>query len=140
MKNLKNGLKVTFLWLHQLPQNIAGFVISRFAITKGSVSCQNSFPVYYLKNLKRRGVCLGDYIILDYCYCSRENRSSQLHEYGHHRQSLYLGWLYLIVVGIPSTIRCVYCSKKNKGSRWYYSGFPENWADSLGGVSREWHI
>jgi len=61
-------------------------------------------------------------------------------ELGHARQSRLLGPLYLPVVGVPSTIRVAYAFvyKHARGKRWggYYDGFPEKWADELGGVDR----
>lgn len=66
-----------------------------------------------------------------------ENRR---HEMGHARQSRMLGPLYLGVVGVPSVMRVLYARRfrERTGRRWahYYDGFPENWADRLGGVDR----
>jgi hypothetical protein len=66
-----------------------------------------------------------------------ENRD---HEYGHSIQSRLLGPLYLLVVGVPSEMRVAYAvaHKHLRGRRWggYYDGFPENWADRLGGVDK----
>jgi len=49
--------------------------------------------------------------------------------------------LYLLVVGIPSLMRVLYRKWHNKmyGYNWlnYYKGFPENWADKLGGVKAD---
>jgi len=49
-----------------------------------------------------------------------------------------LGPLYLLVVGIPSLVRVIYRKfhYKKYGLNWenYYNGFPENWADRLGGI------
>ncbi len=62
------------------------------------------------------------------------------HEMGHARQSALLGPLYLPLVGVPSTLRVGYAiaHKLVRGRRWggYYDGFPERWADELGGVDR----
>jgi hypothetical protein len=63
------------------------------------------------------------------------------HEYGHTFQSRWLGPLYLPVVGVPSVLRNVYAVayREITGERWrgYFDGFPERWADELGGVDRE---
>lgn len=58
------------------------------------------------------------------------------HETGHSKQSIYLGWVYHLVISIPSIIRFWYKSLCKKTSSWYFSGYPENWADKLGGVTR----
>ena len=56
------------------------------------------------------------------------------HEYGHTIQSLCLGWFYLIIVGAPSVIRASIWNHYKLEDKKYYEGFPENWADLLGGV------
>ncbi len=58
-----------------------------------------------------------------------------VHEYGHAIQSLILGPLYLIVMGIPSTLWgfLPYCNRKRKNKRIsYFSFFTEKWANYLG--------
>jgi len=58
-----------------------------------------------------------------------------VHEYGHTIQSLILGPLYLIVIGIPSTLWGFLPSlnqkRKTEGLS-YFSFFTEKWANSLG--------
>lgn len=130
------------LYLWQLPQNIIGFILSRKREFVGSVEQSVFYPVYYKKNFFNSGVCLGDYIILDYSYSGKSNRNAQKHEYGHHKQSVYLGWLYLIIIGLPSLICNIYDRffHKNwtraKRRIWYYNLPFELWADNLGGVKR----
>ena len=58
-----------------------------------------------------------------------------VHEYGHTIQSLILGPLYLIIIGIPSTLwafspSCV--KKRAKEQISYFSFFTEKWANFLG--------
>lgn len=59
------------------------------------------------------------------------------HEYGHTIQSKYLGWFYLIIVGLPSIIRAKIWNTYKLEDKKYYKGFPENWADRLGVVLEE---
>ena len=68
---------------------------------------------------------------------SSAKRSERLliHEYGHTLQSLMLGPLYLVVVGIPSAMWAglPYFRKKRRTERIsYYSFYTERWADRLG--------
>jgi hypothetical protein len=56
------------------------------------------------------------------------------HETGHSIQSIFLGPLFLIVVGIPSAILLAVRVTQNKDKKWYHSHYPENWADKLGAV------
>ena len=64
------------------------------------------------------------------------------HEQGHQKQSLYLGWLYLIIIGIPSFCGNIFdrlFHRKwdvSKRYDWYFSQPWEKWADELGGVNR----
>lgn len=58
-----------------------------------------------------------------------------VHEYGHTIQSLILGPLYLIVMGIPSTLWGFLPSlsrKRKKSGLSYFSFFTEKWANQLG--------
>lgn len=125
------------LWIWQLPQNVIGWILSLTSSYQSTTYCNDKkIKVYFSKNVCGCGVSLGNYIILDYNkYCGKSNITTKLHEYGHHIQSLYLGPLYLFVVGIPSVIRNIlyrfFNFKKD-----YYAGFPEKWADELGGVKR----
>ncbi|MBX3185891.1 MAG: hypothetical protein KF819_02705 [Labilithrix sp.] len=70
----------------------------------------------------------------------RVNPSNRAHEYGHALQSRLLGPLYLLVVGVPSSLRVAYATIQYAFTKkpWdgYYDGFPERWADRLGGVDR----
>ena len=58
-----------------------------------------------------------------------------VHEYGHTIQSLVLGPLYLIIIGIPSTLWGFlphYHTKRRTKGISYFSFFTEAWANSLG--------
>lgn len=136
-------MKHFLLWVWQLPQNIIGFFMTRKLYCIGNVGDGINFNVFYKKNFfNGSGVCLGDYIILDYKYIGLKDRKAQRHEYGHHLQSIKLGWLYLLVVGLPSIVRNIYDRifhkkwTKEKRMKWYYSSYPEQQADKLGQVER----
>ena len=56
-----------------------------------------------------------------------------VHEYGHTIQSLILGPLYLLLIGIPSTLWGFLMAKKRKEKQIPYGAFiTEKWANSLG--------
>ncbi len=68
---------------------------------------------------------------------SKEELSKRLlvHEYGHTIQSLILGPLYLIVIGIPSTLWGFspnLCKMRKDKQISYFSFFTESWANGLG--------
>lgn len=56
-----------------------------------------------------------------------------VHEYGHTIQSLILGPLYLIVIGIPSTLWGFLGGRKRRDEQIPYGAFfTEKWANHLG--------
>jgi hypothetical protein len=91
----------------------------------------------------RSAVSLGHFVF----WARGENRwfvldaNTRAHEYGHTFQSRLLGPLYLPLIGVPSLARVVYAIgyREITGRRWrgYFDGYPERWADRLGGVRRE---
>ena len=79
----------------------------------------------------RRGLSLGLFLFLP------ESADDRLlvHEYGHSVQSLILGPLYLVVVGIPSMLWSMvpaFATRRNKHGISYYSFLPERTASTLG--------
>lgn len=123
------------LYIWTLPQNILGLLVILFTRAK-----KGSRDYEYLSSISPAfGVSLGNYIIFGR---GQGTTIDYLHEYGHHKQSLYLGWFYLFIVGLPSLLGNIWdriAHKKwshKKREQWYYSRFPENWADNLGLVTR----
>lgn len=126
-------MKKIILFIWQLPQNFLGFILSI-----GGVPFKNQDQTIYFKRFFNSGVSLGQYIILDKVFKNTNYLHNTIdHEIGHSKQSLYLGWLYLPVIGLPSFFRNIYARIFKKNEAWYYSGFPENWADKLGNVNRK---
>lgn len=128
------------LWIWELPQNLLGFMYSRFA--QEIFIFDKNIWVYYTPCFKA-GVTLGQYIILDPVYKQAfpdHLEKTIKHEYGHVKQSRILGWFYLFIVGIPSVIRNILnrINPVKFNLKWYYSGFPEKQADKLGGVVARW--
>ena len=124
-------IKLLLLYVWQFPQEIIGSFL--VLILKGKRTKYGIIGIYTVPNFFHSGISLGDYIIFD----SRIELSEidVMHEYGHQLQSRFLGPLYLLIVGITSLIGNIYSRIKNKSDTWYYSRFPENWADKLGGVN-----
>jgi len=61
--------------------------------------------------------------------------SVKSHEYGHTIQSLILGPLYLLIIGIPSMIWCnnpKYIKLREEKGISYYDFYPEKWANLFG--------
>ena len=80
------------------------------------------------------GISLGLFIFTpdrEEAWC----RQMEVHEYGHAWQSLLLGPLYLIIVGLPSILwaRLPGCIRMRRERQVPYSAFyTERWADRLG--------
>jgi len=119
------------LYLWQLPQNLLGLFLVLFLRPEFHIDFRTS-RIYYSTEM-RGGISLGRYIILRDTYWEKEG-DSELHEYGHGRQSLFLGPLYLFVIGIPSILWAAWWNEDRGVS--YYSFYTERWADLLGGVNR----
>lgn len=127
-------MKNILLYIHQLPQNIIGLLVICFTHSKYDryFGCYNTYKYSF-------GVSLGKYII----FGGRPTPTDIKHEQGHQRQSLYLGWLYLLIIGLPSVCGNLWdrlFHKKwtnQKRIDWYYNRLLwEHWADKLGGVER----
>lgn len=126
-----------FIWkilvcIWQLPQIIAACLYYVY-ITKseGIVdTCYIQGAIVFIKKKSCGSVTLGPYIFLS----PRATDTTVRHEWGHTRQSLILGPLYLIVIGIPSIIWAAThrTIAPNKPYDWFYT---EVWANKLGGVA-----
>lgn len=126
MKKIVYGI-LQILW--GLPQTILGFaVFLRFR--KAPHSWYHGAVVTEWKN--RTGLSLGLFLFIP------EGKNGQdflVHEYGHTIQSLVLGPLYLIVVGIPSAMWCNiswFVKLRRKKNISYQAFYTERWANLWG--------
>lgn len=67
----------------------------------------------------------------------KDNQLTIAHEHGHHLQGNKWGWLYLLVIGIPSVITNLRARKNQRISENYYLLYPEKQADRLSGITWE---
>ena len=131
-------VKRILLWAYQLPQHLLAMLIfvylNLFRGVKEDIEWKKSR--LFIAKTKRLewGVSLGFYVFLTPAFAG-DIRTIQ-HEYGHTRQSMMLGPLYLLAVGVPSFVRASIWYVFRKLNRDYYKGYPEAWADRLGGVNR----
>ena len=134
MKKFLNILLEIVLYIWQLPQNIVGLFVLLFykPTTKKIYNHIYNDIYYYQAHSFPGGISLGKYIILGH-----DDRLSILHEHGHQIQSLYLGPLYLFIIGIPSiTWASLYGRVIKPTHNGYYKFYTEKWADKLAGVYR----
>lgn len=118
-------MKRLALYVWQLPQNLLGWGIKTVLCIKNEGN-----GIYHWKAWS--GLSLGDYIFVN----AHASDLMVRHEAGHRRQSVMLGPLYLLVVGLPSFL---WASLKRAGlfkDRDYYSFYTERWADKLAGIER----
>ena len=119
-------------WIWEFPQHLLGFILIKLCDVEYKET-YNGVDVYV--GDFPGGISLGQYIIISESSYRDKRARTKKHEYGHSRQSLYLGPLYLIAVGLPSLLWAgLY--KKFKREISYYEVYPENWADELGEVNR----
>lgn len=130
---MKNFIKATW----ELPQNALGSIVKKVCKTKYCIAYKDA--TVYTWNIPG-GMSLGKYIFVPFTredlfehdeYCSNYIK----HEYGHTIQSKYLGWFYLLVIGLPSLIwaQC-FEGYRQKNNVSYYDFYTEKWANKLGGV------
>ncbi len=118
------------LWIWCFPQMLLGLILK--VIYKGKPTVYHIdgkiYSVYHSK-LKSGSISLGKFILL--CETHHNNEITIKHEYGHYIQSLLLGPLYLLVIGIPSFL---WANVFWNGKSDYYSFYTEKWANKLGDV------
>ena len=123
ISNLTPKGKKAVLWIWQAPQNLLGLLVIFF-----SRAWRIELVGVWYTNCNF-GVSLGNYIIV------RKTCTdiTVMHERGHQKQSLMLGPLYLLVIGLPSVLGNI---ARRAYSFDYYALPWEAWADRLGGVKR----
>lgn len=126
MERIKSVLK--YIW--QLPQNIIALIYLSYLIVENQIPAITKYKEIKVYTKYSSGsVTLGNYIFIS----SKATENTIKHEYGHTRQSLYLGPLYLIIIGIPSILWAMIHKTiaPDKLYSWFYT---EAWADKLGNV------
>lgn len=122
---------------YELPQSVLGLILKLFY--KNSIQetmSYNDVEVILCRGFNG-GISLGRYILLNAAYSQKAKKEVIKHEYGHCLQSRKLGWLYLLVIGLPSIIWAgLYGKVIKKTTNGYYKFYTEKWADKLGGVKR----
>ena len=120
-------MKKLLTWIWCFPQMLAGAIFKK-------ISKAEKVDDYYVIDNKYGGsVSLGEYVFL--CEAHAGDERVLKHERGHTKQSYILGWLYLIVIGLPSLIWCGCFNKyRVKHNKSYYDFYTEKWANKLGGI------
>lgn len=148
MKNkqyLKNELKEWAIVLWTFIQSAIGLLlITVTGAEERKLTIGNKDYKYYLAkrfNSMWSGVSLGEYIVF-----AKDNFVDEInirHEYGHYVQSIYLGPLYLLFIGIPSVLGNIWDRTAHINwscldrITWYYTQPWEHWADTIAGITLE---
>ena len=110
-----------------LVQNILGLFLYLVLPSRGKFRFHGA---YVTKWHRSDSMTLGMFI-----FYGHNNERVLVHEFGHTIQSMVLGPLYLLVIGIPSvlwaTLPYFENLRKEKGLS-YYSLYCESWATDLG--------
>ncbi len=125
------------LMIWELPQKLLTLIIRK--LSKGVIVGEyNDAKVYYWG--WSGGMSLSDSIFVPFEWDKKKEWQNEYvkHEYGHTKQSKYLGPLYLIVIGLPSLLWAWLGEKyREKNDISYYAFYTEKWANKLGGVKDE---
>ena len=131
-------MKNFILYFWQLPQHILGLLLIALYRPERKHIMENGNEIYYASRMKG-GISLGKYSIVNVCHYRKDmseslKRDTVRHEaIGHAKQSRILGWLYLIVIGLQSTLHAVLCKCRNHN---YHDMWFEKWADRIAEVER----
>lgn len=134
MKKLMNILVYTPIVIWTFPQTFVGlFVLLVCKFTDKQTEIKQYKDIFHVSWKYWSGVSLGLFIFTN----KAASDKIYAHEWGHTRQSLILGPLYLLIIGLPSIIWAGCFDKYRKIYHVsYYSFYTEKWADKVGGVER----
>ena len=124
---MKQFLFWLWQWAWGFPQTLLGFIVVLLNLGRPHSTYRGCVTTTW-RNKGSMG--MGMFLFLG---C--DNPQVRVHEYGHSVQSLFLGPLFLPVMGIPSILWCnLPCCRrlrKEKGVS-YYRFYPESNANALG--------
>ncbi|MDD3946376.1 MAG: hypothetical protein PHI19_00865 [Clostridia bacterium] len=128
------GIKYFFYYLLQFTwgilQNIGGFCLFLKYRKCKKEFFHGSVIVYH--NEKWGGISMGIFIIMNGTRSENWIYDAKIHEYGHTIQSLILGPLYFLVIGVPSFVWRYLTNNIIFSDFEYYEFYPEGWANYLG--------
>lgn len=118
-------------WLFQLtwglPQTVLGLILFLINIRKKHYFFKGAVATEWHRS---SGISLGLFIFVPGESDKYTKEKLLYHEYGHTIQSIILGPLYLMVIGIPSLVW--FNVFKYKNLKFYTKFYTEAWAESIG--------
>lgn len=136
LKKIWEVVKIIFFVIWGLPQNLVGSIIYLVC------ACKKREHEIFMGNRIMTHWGLGSGLSLGFfsfvsTYASENTKKHEA--IGHFKQSLLLGPLYLLVIGLPSLIWAAFFGEyRRKNGISYYSFYTEKWADKWGGVERRY--
>ena len=128
---MKRFLYVLWQWSWGFFQSLAGLAVLLLHLRRRHFWYHGAYVTVWSR---RSSVALGMFIFLAEVPEPIQKRLL-VHEYGHTVQSMMLGPVFLLLVGLPSVL---WASRWRSGLRSYFSVYPEKWANHLGAhVTRE---
>lgn len=130
------GIIDVLLWVWQFPQHIVGFIMSCIWRTKVFRDVEMQDGVH--ENVRfymypYNSVSLGDYRFIRY----NSGDLTYRHETGHSVDSRRWGWLYLLVIGLPSAMTNLLFRIPSINAKYNYYHTPwEKSADRNAGIER----
>lgn len=126
---------IQFTW--GILQNLVGLVMFLVCKMLGYKSKKYKNAIATKWNNKYGSVSLGMFLFVT----DDEDEELVAHEYGHSLQSIFLGPLFLFVIGLPSVCWAAFCDKyREKHDKTYYDFYTEKWSNELVGLDRYGHF
>ncbi len=122
-----------FTW--GLPQNLGGLLWFLFYLRKPHALWNGSVVTRIRRRRFSGGFTLGIFIFLTEPLLPDTEHDLRIHEYGHTVQSLYLGPLWSLIIGLPSMLWCnlpPFQKLRRDRAIPYSALYCEGWADRLG--------
>ena len=122
-----------FTW--GLPQNLGGLLWFLFYLRRPHSLWNGSVVTRIHRKRFSGGFTLGIFIFLTEPLSEESEHDLRIHEYGHTVQSLYLGPLWSLCIGLPSMLWCnlpPFQRLRRKRHIPYSALYCEGWADQLG--------
>jgi hypothetical protein len=131
------GMLALFFW--EMIQNIVAIFVYTFFKITGRIAVIYTFKdvnIIYVRGNKFSGIALGRLIFANERFIEMGlNKERVFPMYGYTKMSLFLGPLYLIVVGLPvlfwTIVGQVYKLFTKKIWQGYDKVWPKTWADKL---------